>query len=140
MFQIPKRPPTFALLCVMALASCSNQQAASKEERNLTHAQLLNAGNGNTYRYTGRILGAHFSGSMTFNENQNLYVETDSGLPEGGIWRIAGNKLCLRLANLRQGKENCFTIKPDGKNGYITSHGFTISPPPSENDARTVIY
>lgn len=92
----------------------------------LTTEELETKVTGNRFLYSGPLNGYFFSGTMQFNDNGNLYVETDSGVPEGGTWRIDSNQLCLRLVALRAGKENCFAIFPTGRGTYKTSHGFEI--------------
>jgi hypothetical protein len=92
----------------------------------LTGAELKQIFAGSKFRYSGYLQGNQFSGEMQFNENGNLFVSTDSRIPEGGTWRIQGDVLCTKLVALRGGTEKCFSVSATGDNRYETSHGFQL--------------
>ena len=93
----------------------------------LQNAQLKQLLPGQSFDYSGTLPdGRFFSGQMTYNENGNLFVETDSGIPEGGTWRISEDQVCTRLVALSAGAEDCFFIFAIDNGTYRTSHGFTV--------------
>ena len=120
-------PPLRMLLGVFSLLLTA---ACAQENRTfLTGAQLKQTVTGGKFEYSGSLRGNPFSGEMEFNENGNLFVNTDSGAPEGGTWRIQGDELCTRLVALRGGNERCFLVRMTGDNLYKTSHGFELEGP-----------
>ncbi|MGH1444690.1 MAG: hypothetical protein ACRBBO_01460 [Cognatishimia sp.] len=118
-----RKPFVSALIAttLITLTACATPQSP-----NLTSAELNALVTGNSFNYSGSLQGHRFSGEMTFNENYNLFVSTNSGAPEGGTWRIKDNTLCTRLVSLRNGQENCFSVQHVSEGKYVTSHGFTI--------------
>lgn len=72
-------PQTALALSLITLTACAPPQSP-----NLTSAELNAFVPGNSFNYSGSLQGHRFSGEMTFNENHNLFVSTNSGAPEGG--------------------------------------------------------
>ena len=117
------------LAAVLLTAAC-----AQGNEEFLKGSELRQLVTGSEFRYSGALQGNYFRGQMAFNEGGNLYVKTESGEPEGGTWRIAGNELCTRLVALRNGKENCFSVSLVEGNRYKTSHGIRLEGPLAKTD------
>jgi hypothetical protein len=80
------------------------------------------------FRYDGPVNGTQYSGEMKFHQNGNLFVETDSGVPDGGVWNIQDDELCIRLIALNQGDEMCFSIRKANLSwsDYMTNTGITL--------------
>ena len=116
----------FARLGLTAIVGLALSACATAPTTILTTAELRDLVTGNSFAYSGNLQGKRFSGKMEFHENGNLFVSTDSGIPEGGTWRLKPNEVCTRLVALRNGEENCFSISRLDNGGYRTSHGFAI--------------
>ena len=114
----------YALTLSLAIfaGACATDYSA-----HLQNAQLNALLPGHSFDYSGTLPdGRYFSGQMTYNENGNLFVATDSGIPEGGTWRISNDQVCTRLVALSGGAEDCFFVFPNENGTYRTSHGFTV--------------
>lgn len=98
----------------------------SAQTKPLSGPQLASALSGHSYDYVGMVGGQRFSGTLTYAASGSLMVETDSGAPEGGTWRIKGNAVCTKLVNLRDGNETCYTVRRLNRKRLATSHGFTL--------------
>lgn len=113
----------------LLLASCALLIGCAQTATPPMSAQEITSEiSGKSFDYSGSIQGTRFSGVMTYNANGNLFVDTQSGIAEGGTWRLSGNQVCTRLVALRGGQESCFSVFRNEDGSYRTSHGFTVTP------------
>ena len=97
------------------------------DPRTLSYRELADTLPGNSYTYSGTVQGHRFSGKLTFHENGNLFIDTSSGVAEGGTWRIMGGSICTRLVVLYGGREQCFGVIPTSSTSFRTTHGFSAT-------------
>jgi len=105
------------------IAACLVAGCTPRPENMMTAADIKTMVTGNTFQYFGTVDDFVLRGTIRFNANGNLFLDTNAG-PDGGVWRTQNDQLCTTLVKFQVGQETCFHIIATTDTQFITTHGF----------------